>query len=150
MNNSLLQDFIDRYNKDKEEFNRKFETINYKLKNIDKKFDDFDQGLQKVNGRLGDIEDAQSMLFGQLGGFKDKLDNVKVYLSSIETKLNEYQTLDIQGEKVIDGELYLLKIKLQKVKPIVSWENDKLLSNKYKEIEQKVLELEDSIGKPAV
>ncbi|MCX8128691.1 MAG: hypothetical protein N3I35_01170 [Clostridia bacterium] len=150
MDNNLFQSFMERYNKDKEEFNKKFESLNNKLQNIDKKFEDFDEGLQKVNKQLEDIQTTQNMFFSRIGGFKDKLDNVKIFLSSIETELNEYKTLDMQGQKQINGELYIIKVKLQKVKPIVNWENDKLLMSKYREIEQKVLELEGNYDKTAV
>lgn len=142
MDSSFLKEFVERYNKDKEEFNRKFEDINRKLAGIDGKFDSFDEKMGEIRKKLEDAEDIQKFMFG-------RLDNVKVYLSTIETKLNEYKTLNLQGEKVLNGELFTLKIKLQKIKPIISWENDELLASKYKEIESNVLRLEESFDKMA-
>ncbi len=145
MNNSLLQEFIEKYNKDKEELRAKFDRISSKLESIDHKFDSFDKEMEKFDAKLQEIEEVQDFMYFQLGDFTSKLDNVKVYLNSIEDKLNTYKTLDMRGEKIINGELYVLRVKLEKVKPIVNWENDTLLKNKYKEIEQKFIEIESSL-----
>jgi len=145
MDGIFFRDFLDRYNKDKEELDRKFNDINTKLTNMDSRFDNFDEKMGEIDKRLCGIEEMQGMIFGKLGGFSDKLDNVKVYLTTIESKLNEYKMLSVQGQKVLDGELYTIKVKLQRIRPIISWENDELLENKYKEIEKSMFELEESI-----
>ena len=143
MHDAILKSFIEKFNKDKEEFNRKFEDINRKINSIDKKFEHFDERMELINSRCSDIEDA----FDRFGDFAGKLDDVNILLSSIETKLNQYKTLYMQGSKIHNGEIYTLKIKLQKVKPIINWENDENLSFKFKEIENRFLELEENLNK---
>lgn len=147
MNSAFVESFMKQYNKDKEELERRFNDINKKLESIDSKFDSFEDRMDKVDKKLAEIDDIHSFMFGKLGGFSDKLENVKVYLSSIETKLNEYKTLNFQGQKVHNGELYMLKIKLHKIKPIINWENNRELVSKYKEIEDNVLKLEKTYTK---
>ena len=141
MDEALLKSFVEKFNQDKSEFNKRFEEINRKLENMDKKFDSFDLCMEAVEAKCRGMENA----IEQLGDFCAKMDDVNIYLSQIETRLNSYKTLTMSGSKIHDGELYILKIKLQKVKPIVNWENDELLSSKFKQIESKFEEIEESV-----
>jgi len=144
MDNAFLESFIERFQRDKEVFNNKFEEINRKLQNIESKFDNFDIGMKKLDERLDDIDETQEELFYKLGEFMNNFDNVEVYLSTIECKLKEYETLYLEGEKMLNGSLIKLRIELQKVKPIINWENNLMLTNKYNQIEQKLNEFEES------
>ncbi|MCX7843094.1 MAG: hypothetical protein N2489_08480 [Clostridia bacterium] len=141
MNDICMRSFMERFNRDKQELNKRFDDINRKLENIDKKFEVFDQKVEFINDRCGKIEEA----FNRFDDFCGKLEDVNIYLSTIETKLNQYKTLTMQGRKVQNGEIYVLKIKLQKIKPIVNWENNEELIIKVKEIENKFFELEQSL-----
>lgn len=152
MDNPTLNAFIRSYAKDKEEFYKKFENLDKKLNDINKRFDSFEKGIASINKKLSDVEDIQYFLFSKAGGIGSRLDNIKVYLSSIRTSLNEYKTLVFQGHKEVDGEIMMLKFKLQRIKPIINWENNKTLFSQYKEIEndfvelEKVLQLDDGVS----
>lgn len=146
MDETFLKSFIEKFNKEKEMFNKRFEEINKKLDSIDSKFDCFDERMDAIEARCKGIETA----FEQLGDFCGKLDDVNIYLSQIETQLNHYKTLTMSGSKFHNGELYTLKIKLKKVKPIINWENNELLSNKFKQIENKFEELEVNLNSAVV
>ena len=143
MDNSLLASFIEKYNRDTSAFKKRFEELDSKIQMVDQKFTSLDKTMVKLDQKLCEIESAQNSIFGQIGGLKGNLENLHVYLTSLETKLNEYETLHIHGEKTINGELYVLKVELSKVKPIVSWENDSMLTEKYKQITQRFRELEE-------
>ncbi|MCX7922317.1 MAG: hypothetical protein N3B21_09945 [Clostridia bacterium] len=145
MNETVLKTFVDKFNKDKKEFYRKFEEITKKLEKIDSTFVRVDEKLEQVNRRIDKVEDMQTLIFGKLGSGRDKLDNVKIYLSRIETKLNEYSTLNLQGYKTIGGDLYSLKINLQRVRPIINWENNCDLTQAYNDIERKFIEIEEQL-----
>ncbi|MCX7708268.1 MAG: hypothetical protein N2484_00295 [Clostridia bacterium] len=141
MREELLKTFIEKFNREKDELNRRFEDIDKKLDSIDQKFDSFDKRMDSIESSCKDIEN----LFEQLGDFSTKMEDVNIYLSQIETRLNQYKTLTMSGRKLHNGEIYVLKVKLQKVKPIIHWENDELLSSKFKQIEYKIEELEGSL-----
>ncbi|MDP4091974.1 MAG: hypothetical protein Q8920_01280 [Bacillota bacterium] len=138
-----MNTFVQNFKRDKEEFHQRFETLNKKLDDINSRFDSFETGIGDLNKKLTDIEDIHYFLFSRIGGPEMRLDNVNVYLSSIQTSLKEYKTLVFEGNKEIDGEILMLKIKLQKIKPIISWENNKILFNKYIEIENDFKEIEN-------
>jgi hypothetical protein len=144
MDNHLLESFIERYYKDRDEFCEKFNQLNKKIEKIDEKFEGIEGRLDKVDMMVSNFDQMQKFIFSQFGDAGSKLENVKIFLTDIETRLSKYKTLDIQGQKIIDGEFYMLRINLHKVKPIIKWENDRVLSSKYSEIERCFLELEGS------
>lgn len=140
MNDNLLKSFFDRFSKDKEKLNRKFEELNKKLDNIDKKFEFFEEKMDVIDRKCKVIEDVFTRF--NLG----KLDNVGVYLSEIETAVNQYRTLIMEGKTVHNGEVYVLKVQFLKIRPIINWENNELLSSRFMEIEHKITELEERVS----
>lgn len=146
MDSTFMRSFVESFNREKEQLNKKFEAISKKIENMDKQFELFDERMEIIDSRCRSVEDV----FDRLGDFTAHMDDVNICLARMETRLNQYKTLSLQGQKIHNGELYTLKIQYQKIKPIVNWENNEILSSRFKEIESKLLELEGSVSRIVV
>jgi len=142
MDHSTIKSFIDSYYRDKAEINRKFDALNRKVDTIGSRIEGCESHMKVLDKKISGVEEVQKMIFGNLCGPEGRLDNIRIFLSTIETRLNEYKTIQMEGHKIMNGEFYSLRVCLHKVKPMVNWENNKILLDKYKCIEEQLLMME--------
>lgn len=144
MGKEALERFMEQYTKDTEEFRRKFLSLDQRLGDLDQRFDSLDQSMEKLDHKLTELEQMQEGILKNFTAFHGKPEQLQVFLSRLEDKLNEYESLKILGEMRANGELLMLKIEMLKVKPMIHWENDQCLLSRYREAENRFQSLEQT------
>ena len=139
-----LEQWMEQYTKDTEEFRRKFQSLDQKIVDLDRKFSTLDRSMEKLDHKLSRLEEMQAGFLKSFAGFQGRTEQLQVFLTRLEDKLNAYENLEILGKMRADGELLLLKIEMLKVKPMVHWENDQHLLGRLKEVESRFQGLEQA------